>query len=114
MADSPPFDASRRSSSSGRNKPGKEGKRKRGAGKKDTASPKKSFNAESGRASRQRSLAASRRGSIEEAASSRGRAAEHLSKKPDAKYKEIKRHLQRKQRELKKQTEAGEERQQEL
>ena len=112
MGDYSPTEASRRNSSPGRNKPEKESKRKKGAGKKDTASPKKSFNAESRRASRQRSLTASRRGSIEDT-SGRGRT-EHLSKKPDAKYKEIKRHLQRKQRELKKQTEAGEERQQEL
>ena len=112
MGDYSPTDASRQNSSSGRNKPEKEGKRKKGSGKQDTASPKKAFNAESRRASRQRSVNASRRGSIEDAAS-RGRT-EHLSKKPDAKYKEIKRHLQRKQRELKKQTDAGEERQQEL
>ena len=106
-----PTDGSRRSSSAAQ--PGKGGKGKRGKGRKGSASPKGSFNADSRRESRKKSMTVRESLKLEEAAKGGGHR-ESLFQKTDARYKEIKRQLTRRQREQKRQTQAGEERRQEL
>ena len=108
-----PTDGSKRSGSLSRNKPGKGGKGKKGRSRKGSASPKGTFNAGSRRASRKKSMTVRETLNVEEAAKERG-AREDLFKKTDARYKEIRRQLTRRQREQKKQSLAGEERRQEL
>ena len=108
-----PTDASRRSGSLSKSKPGKGGKSKRGKGRKGSASPKGSFNADARRESRKKSMTVKESLKLEDAAKYGGNR-ESLFQKTDARFKEIKRQLTRRQREQKKETQAGEERRQEL
>ena len=90
------------------------GKNKKSTDKKRSQSPKGSFNAGTRRDSRKGSLKSKEVKKVQEAAtSSRGRS-DSLFKKSDIRYKEIKRSLQKRQRDQKKQSESGEKQRQEL
>ena len=93
-------------------------KSKKSAGKKGSESPKGDpkdpLNVGTRRGSRRESMKAKEAKKIREAANNNKGRRDSLFKKSDARYKEIKRQMQKKQRDQKKKAESGEKQRQEL
>ena len=93
---------------------GSRGKSKKATGKKDPQSSKGSSNPGSRRGSRRESTRTKDEKIIKEAAANSHGRKESLFKKSDVRYKEIRRHIQKMEREKKKESESGEKQRQEL
>ena len=107
-----PSEASRQSGSIS----GPGGKNKKATGKKSSKSPKGSFTAGPRRGSRKESLRSKEAKKTQEVAVAANNQArrESLFKKSDVRFKEIKRQMQKKQRDQKKQSDSGDKQRQEL